>query len=283
MTSKVMIKSFLVNLILTIIKLLGSLFSHSKTLMADAVHCLSDMSTDVIGLIGSKLSNKKPDNEHPFGHGKIEYLTSILISFFIISLGIGIIINTFKGELRVTNIYALITIIIGIVVKYILSSYMLRKGKSLNSNILITNGMESKYDVYNSFLALIFILISLLGSENKIFLYADIIGSLVMSVLTIKIGITLLLKNVSSILGEVDTEDSKINAIKDIVNKNKDIVKIRRITLLKYGSYYSVTVDIVMKGSMPLSSVYEVEKKIKNDLKKSELFIRYVTVNIKPV
>jgi len=115
MITKIMLKSFLVNLSLTILKLLGSLFSHSKTLLADAVHCLSDMLTDIIGLIGSKLASKKPDKKHPYGHGKIEYLTSIIISLLIISLGIGILINSLNGRVKPTNIYSAAIIIISII------------------------------------------------------------------------------------------------------------------------------------------------------------------------
>lgn len=282
MITKIMIKSFLVNLTLTVIKLLGSFFSNSKTLLADSIHCLSDMSTDIIGLIGSKLSNKRPDNEHPFGHGKIEYLTSILISFFIISLGIGIISNTFKGNLKQTSGSALIVIIISIIIKFILSSYLLKKGKELNSNILTTNGTESRYDTYSSLIALIFILISFLGGKHKIFLYADIIGSLVMSIFTLKIGIEILKKNLSSVLGEVEENSEKTDKIKELVLKNKKVLKIRRISLLKYGPYYAATIEIIMDSSLSLEEVYNVEKKIKKELKNLSLNIRYVTVNIKP-
>ena len=89
----VLIKSFLVNLFLTILKFIGSVMSNSKTLLADSIHCMSDMSTDLISIIGTKISSKKPDLNHPYGHGKIEYLTSIIMSFFIISLGISILLN----------------------------------------------------------------------------------------------------------------------------------------------------------------------------------------------
>ncbi len=282
MITKIMLKSFLVNLSLTILKLLGSLFSHSKTLLADAVHCLSDMLTDIIGLIGSKLAGKKPDKKHPYGHGKIEYLTSIIISLLIISLGIGILINSLNGRVKPTNIYSAAIIIISIIAKYILSSYLIKKGKSLNSNILLTNGTESRYDTYSSLLALIFIIISLFGSTNKLFLYADIIGSIIMSIFTLKIGIELLKNNICSILGEIETDELKLNKLKEIIKENKIIEKIRRVTLLKYGPYYSATIDIILNGSLSLQEVYEIEKKIKKDLKTIDMNIRYVTVNIKP-
>lgn len=282
MISKTMFKSFLVNLSLTLIKLLGSFLSNSKTLLADSVHCLSDMLTDVVGLVGVKLSSKKPDEEHPFGHGKIEYLTSIVMSIFIIFLGLTIIKNAFTETHKTSNFYAIIIMIITIIIKYILSSYLIKKGKSLNSNILITNGMESRYDSYSSSLALIFIILSIIGKENTILKYSDILGSIVMSIFTLKIGVEILLKNISSVLGEIDDDPIKEKEIKEVLSNYKEINKIRRITILKYGAYSSLTIDVIMDGSITLNELYMVEKKIKSNIKKSNLNIRYVTLNAKP-
>ena len=97
MTSKELLVSLITNLSLGIIKVIGGFFTNSKTLISDGIHCLSDMCTDVIGIIGTKLAKKKPDKEHPFGHGKIEYVTSMLMSIFIVILGITCIMNSFKS------------------------------------------------------------------------------------------------------------------------------------------------------------------------------------------
>ena len=254
--------------------------SNSKTLLADSIHCMSDMSTDLISIIGTKISSKKPDLNHPYGHGKIEYLTSIIMSFFIISLGISILFNSFNGKTVVPNMYAIIVLLITIVVKYILSSYLFKKGKLLNSNIIKTNAIESRYDTYNSILALIFIIITIIGSDNDILKYFDKVGSVVMSLLTIKVGIEVLLKNTSSILGEVEEDKSILSTVEDII-KSKDY-KVRRLSLLKYGSYYDATIDILLDKNITLENLYNIEKKIKRDLKRSDMSIRYVTVNFKP-
>ncbi len=282
MATIIIFKSFLVNLGLTFAKILGAYFSHSKTLLGDSIHCLSDMSTDVIGLIGSKMSNKKPDDTHPFGHGKIEYLTSIIMSIFIISMSFTIIHSAFSSEVTKTNFIGVIVLIISIIVKLLLSSYLLKKGRELNNNILITNGTESRYDSYSSTLALFFMIISLFGSKVKILLYADVIGSIIMSIFTFKIGAEILIKNIKSILGEVELDNEKITLIENYLKENKNIEKVRRVTLLKYGSYYVCTVDIVMDGELSLKEIYNVERQIKKDLKSGKMNIRYVTVNIKP-
>ncbi len=280
--NKVLIKSLLVNLILSILKLIGSFIGGSITLLADAIHCMSDMFTDVISIIGSKLSNKKPDKEHPYGHGRIEYLTSIVMSIFIIILSISTLITSIKGEKFNTNIYAVIILIVSIISKFILSDYLIKKSKELNSNIILLNGMETRYDTYSSMLALLFVLLSLISNKG-ILKYADIIGGVIISLLTIKVGIKLLLSNISSIIGEVDYNKDKINLINSVILEQKEIKSIRRTTLLKMGTYYKVILDLNINGDIVLNDMYEIEKKIKIDLKKLDLNIRYVTVNFKPI
>lgn len=280
MVSKVLSVSFIVNLILSILKFIGSLLGGSVTLLADSVHCMSDMFTDVISLIGSKLSKKKPDKEHPYGHGRIEYLTSIIMSIFIIVLGITTFISSIKSENKTTNIYAIVILVISIISKFMLSRYLIKKGELLNSNIVKLNGIETRYDTYSSLFALVFVIISFISSK---FQFMDALGGGVISILTISVGIKYLLSNISSIIGEVETNQDKIDIISNVVLKNDLVKKIRRITLVKMGTYYKVTIDLYTLGSYTLDEVYKVEKKIKSDLKKLDLSIRYVQVSFKPI
>lgn len=280
MVKRVLSVSFIVNLLLSILKLIGSILGGSVTLLADSVHCMSDMFTDVISLVGSKLSKKKPDKEHPYGHGRVEYLTSIIMSLFIIVLGIITFISSIKSDNKDTNIYAIFILLISIISKFILSSYLIKKGELLNSNIVKLNGVETRYDTYSSLLAFIFVMLSFISSK---FIYMDTIGGGVISILTIIVGIKYLLSNISSILGEVETNQDKIDIIRDIVNRNVLVKKIRRITLVKMGTYYKVSIDLYTLGSYSLDEVYKVEKRIKTDLKKLDLNIRYVQVSFKPI
>lgn len=130
MTSKELLVSLITNLSLGIIKVIGGFFTNSKTLISDGIHCLSDMCTDIIGIIGTKLAKKKPDKEHPFGHGKIEYVASMLMSVFIVLLGITCVINSFKTTNNDTNAIALIILFFCILVKLILSNYLLKKERN---------------------------------------------------------------------------------------------------------------------------------------------------------
>ena len=273
MESKVLLRSLFVNLFLTILKFVNGIISGSKTLLSDAVHSFSDLSTDIIGIIGSKLSNKKPDESHPYGHGKLEYLASIIIS-----LGVSIIIAAFKFETKVKNAYALIVLFFTAFIKYLLSNYLKKKGTLLNSTIILTNATESKFDSLNSLIASIFVVFSLINLP--FFRYADLIGSIVIAVLTIKVGLEIFISNIKSILGEVELDKNIISEVMQVVSKSNVIVK--RVSLIKYGSYYKGVIDIIYDEDAKLKDIYLIEKNIKRDLKKSDLRVRYVTVNFEP-
>lgn len=279
MTSKELLVSLITNLSLGIIKVVGGFFTNSKTLISDGMHCLSDMCTDIIGIIGTKLAKKKPDKEHPFGHGKIEYVASMLMSVFIVLLGFTCVVNSFKTSNNDTNAIALIILFFCILVKLILSSYLLQKGKKLNNSILITNGTESRYDAYSSMFALVFIALSLINPNNKIINY-DIIGSVIIGILTIKIGIQLFIRNIQSVIGQIDTDKERQEMLKNIILKTKKI-NIKRLTILKYGHYENVIIDLFVNPKMTIKKSYEIENEIKTELKKDKR-IKYVTISYAP-
>lgn len=282
MATKSLLISFISNIFLTSLKLIFGILSKSKTLIADGVHSLSDTATDIIGIIGTKIANKKPDKNHPYGHGKAEYLTSIFISMIIIYLAYEIFKNSLEPSHQITKWYILLISLLTILVKLIISTYLIKKGKKIGSNILITSGTESRYDSISGAVAFIFILLSLLSNQIKLLKYADSLGSIIISLLTLKIGVTLFIENFKSAMGEVDLDQSKIKEIKNELKKHKEVKNIRRVTILKYGSYSSVIIDIEVSKNLQVKKLYEVETSIKTHLKQIHEEFKYITINVKP-
>src|SRR5574344_2082649 len=146
---RVMLRSVLVNTILVATKLIVGVFGHSMALLADGVHSLSDLATDIVAIVSSKLALKPADREHPYGHGMIEYVCCIFISIIVIVLGVKLVYSAFTEQILIPSIIVIYATIISIVLKYVLSSYILRKGEEYNSSLLITSGQESRTDVYS--------------------------------------------------------------------------------------------------------------------------------------
>ena len=111
---KVLLKSVLLNIILVITKLIFGFLGTSKALIANAIHSLSDLITDVISILGYHLSKKNPTKKHPFGYGQLEYLTNIFVGIVIIFLGIETLSNAFSSKITIPSDIILFTSIMNI-------------------------------------------------------------------------------------------------------------------------------------------------------------------------
>ena len=280
--TKVLTISFITNLFLSILKIVFGLISNYASLIADGVHSLSDLITDFVSILGNKLSLKPADDKHPFGHGIIEYVTSIMISIIIMILGMNLIINSFTHENTIPSLFIALVSLFTIIVKFILSSYIIKKGKEYNNNILIASGSESKSDVISSLVVLVSIVIIQFSDIIPLFSYADIIATIIVSILIIKIGYTILMDNLSKILGEQIVDEEYLKEIKKIIISSKCILEIKNLYILKNGPYYRLVSDVIMDGSITLSKAHEVIDKIENKIKKHDDKIKYVFIHMEP-
>ena len=134
---KVLLISMLNNLIVSSLKIIGGIFCHNNSLMADGFHTFSDFITDIIAIIGTKISKKRANKRYPFGYGNIEYITSIFIGIIIFSLGIFIIIKSIFSTPHETNNMAIVITLIAIILKLLSANYLMKKGTEYHSQILI--------------------------------------------------------------------------------------------------------------------------------------------------
>ena len=280
--NRVLIKSLITNAILVIIKIVTGIIGNSRVIIADGIHSLSDLSTDIVSIIGSKLSNKPADENHPYGHGKIEYLTSIIIGIVILILGISLIGNAFTNVNNNPTPLVFYATIFTILIKYLLASYLLRKGKKYKSQILVSSGKESQADVYSSLVVIISYIGFKLVKYNEIFKYSDAIGTIIVGILILKTSYTILKENVTSILGEEEKDEEVIKKIKKIINNNKEVLSIGTLSILKYGTYYKVELSIVVDSNLKIKDVNKIENAIKDDLLSSETNIAYIRISSIP-
>ena len=282
MVSKIMLVSVIVNIILSIVKVIfGSIFKCSS-LIADGVHSFSDLITDFISILGSKLSLKPADSKHPFGHGKIEYVTSIIISIVIISLGFLLIINSFNKEIIIPSLVVSLVSLATIVSKYILSNYIYKKGLKLKNNILIASGLESKSDVLSSIVVFISIILMQLSNYIKIFKYSNLIATIIVALFIIKTGFNILKENLSMILESQVTDKEYIENIRKIILKESDVLNIRNLYILINGPYYKLISNINMNDDITLKHAHDIIEKIEQDLKKYDDKIKYIFIHMEP-
>lgn len=280
--ANVMKRSVIVNIFLALTKVIIGYIGKSGALIADGIHSFSDLVTDFFAIIGSFLSRKPADTKHPFGHGKIEYITSMVISVVIIVLGLFIVYSSSKREITVPSIIVLIVTLFTITIKYFLARYIIKSGRKYNSNILISSGYESRSDVLSSVVVLISAVLMLFSDSVSIFKYADIVAMMIVGLFIIRTGFNLLKENVSTILGEAETNKEEIQKVEDVINEQAGVISIDSLILLKYGTYYKLICEISMDENESLKEVHSVLENIEKELKKKNKSIKYVNIHVNP-
>lgn len=281
--SNIMKVSFITNFLLSIFKVIGGILGKSNALIADGIHSFSDLFTDVVAIFGSGFSNKPADLKHPYGHGKLEYLTSILIGVIVIIIGLTLIGNVSKSEIIIPSFLVIIVSLITIISKYILSNYLIQKGKLYKNNILIASGKESKADVISSVVVLISSILMQFSDYIVLFKYTDKIASIIVGLFIIRTGFNIVKENSSVIIGEQETDLEEIESIKKIILNSKLILKIDDLVLLKFGYCYKITADVCMDGNLSLKEAHDEVDKIEKIIKMSDNRAKYITIHINPI
>lgn len=280
--TKVLVKSLIVNILLTLTKFVFGIIYKSKVLVADGIHSLSDLATDIVSIYGSKLSLKPADTEHPYGHGKIEYLTSIVVGAVILALALSLLGNSLNAKTTITSNMVLYVTIFTILAKYLISRYILSKGVKYKSNLLIASGKESRADVISSAIVIITYFLSKLSSYSKIFLYSDTIGTFIIGLIILKTAYRILKENIVSILGEIEQDEEYLDKIREIILENSEVVNIEELNIIKYGHYYQANITINMDSDVTLEDACLVSDRIKKKLINKKTRISYAKISINP-
>ena len=251
----------LANLGLVAVKAVVGLITNSIAIIMDAINNLSDALSSVITIVGTKLSQKKPDAKHPYGHGRVEYLTSLVISVIILIAGSAAIIESIiaiiDNNLPSFEIWSVILIAIAVLVKIGLGIYFRYMGKKLNSEALKGSGIDALFDALLSFATLVSIVVALIWKVN-IEGYVGIIIGLFM----IKSGIDVLRRSLSSIIGERTSKETA-EAIKKLVCSNKEVKGAYDLIVNNYGPDRGIgSIHIEVDDNLTAKEIHPLTRKI---------------------
>lgn len=225
--------SIIANIFLSIFKMIIGLISNSIAIILDAVNNLSDAMSSIITIVGTFLAHKPADKKHPYGHGRVEYITATIIAMIILYAGFTSFMESFDKIIHPTvPTYTLVTIIIlvvAIIVKIVLGLYVVGKGKKYNSVSLINSGADALTDVFISLSTLVAAIIFMMFGL-KIEAYLGVI----ISIIIIKSGIEMIRVTVSQILGERIDKDLSLK-IKKTVNNFPEVQGVYDLILNNYG------------------------------------------------
>lgn len=279
-TTKALFKSFFVNLFLSFIKVLTGLFGSSSALIADGIHSFSDLATDAVSIFGNYYALKPADREHPFGHGKMEYLTCLIIGVVVFFLGMEIIIASLKDEFIVPNKLVILVSVFTIIIKFILSTYLLKVGKKYTNVILTASGRESRADVISSLFVLFSCILMQFSKEYSILKYSNLVATFIVGFLIIKTGYCIIKENISYILGE--QEENLLHDVLQIIKKVELVDQVDQFVIMKNGPYFQITGEISMDGELSLNEVHDVVENIENAIYKIDSRAKYINIHVNP-
>lgn len=250
-----------VNVLLAGFKAVVGLLTHSIAVTLDAVNNLSDALSSVITIIGTKLAGKRPDKKHPLGHGRIEYLSAMIVSVIILYAGITSLIESVKKIVfPVTADYngiSLAIIGVAIVTKLLLGTYVKRQGKKAHSAALAASGSDALFDAVISASVLASAIIYLLTNISL-----EAFVGVVIAIVIIKAGIETLLEPLDDILGRRADNDT-VQEIKRILNEEPEVRGAYDLILNNYGpdkNYASVHLEL--RDTMTVAEVDELTRRV---------------------
>ena len=221
------------NVLLAAFKAVVGILASSVAIVMDAVNNLSDALSSVITIIGTKLSERPADREHPFGHGRIEYFSAIIIAVIVLTAGITSLIESVKKIFNPTepeySTVTLVVIAVAIVVKLVLGQYVKWQGQQLKSDALIASGSDALFDAVITLATLVSAGIMLLWHVSL----DGILGTLI-SLVIIKAGIEMLASPVNELLGARLPQDL-VHNIKQEVAAFEGVHGVYDIILHNYG------------------------------------------------
>ena len=221
------------NVLLAAFKAVVGILASSVAIVMDAVNNLSDALSSVITIIGTKLSERPADRKHPFGFGRVEYFSAIIIAVIVLSAGITSLIESVKKIFEPTEpeytTVTLIVIVVAIVVKLVLGQYVKKQGEQLKSDALIASGSDALFDAVITLATLVSAGVMLLWHVSL----DGILGALI-SIVIIKAGIEMLASPVNELLGARISQDL-LRDIKQEVLSFEGVHGVFDVILHNYG------------------------------------------------
>ncbi|HHX70898.1 MAG: cation diffusion facilitator family transporter [Miniphocaeibacter sp.] len=253
------------NLLLFTTKLIIGLVINSVAVVSDAFNNLADSMSSIVTLIGSFLSAKPADKEHPYGHGRSEYISSLVVSFFILFTGISLLKESvlkivYPEEIK-TNLLSIIILVFSICVKFFMYRYNKHIGKKIDSIALISVAKDALNDIFSTSGIIISILIYKYGDINL-----DGFIGVIVSIIILKSGYDIALDSINVILGEAPPDELE-DKIEKILLSGKNVQGVHSLELHEYGKgnvFGSVHLDFPC--NLIFKEVHDVADELENKI-----------------
>ncbi|WP_133015702.1 cation diffusion facilitator family transporter [Clostridium cuniculi] len=280
-SNKITIISILLNIVLTILKILSGILGNSTAIIADGLHSASDIITSVGILIGNSISRKPRDDEHQYGHEKAESLVSFTLATVLIGISLKIGYDGLRELINVNNILVpnalpLVVALISIVVKEYQYQITIRVAKRINSSSLKADAWHHRSDALSSIAAFIGIGGAMLGLK-----ILDPIASIIVAIVVVKVGIDIL-KSACDELMDSSISKQDISKIKSLVDSNEKIYGIKDFKSRKYGSVAYIDMSIFIDKSKTLEEAHDIADNLEHTIISGLSYVKEINIHTEP-
>ncbi len=281
-TRKVTLVGAFVNIFLSLAQLTGGVIAQSQALIADGVHTLSDLASDIVVLVAAKLASKDADEDHPYGHGRIETVATIILGLMLSSVGIGIALDAF-GRLAHPELLlnpkplGLFFALLAIVSKESLFHYTKRTARRINSPMLLANAWHHRSDAISS-------LVVLIGIAGAIFLHIhwlDAIAAIIVAGMIVFMGLQMIKDSVMEL---VDTalDPDRVKEIHQFIEHIDGVKNVHMLRTRKMGGNALADVHVQVDSHISVSEGHHIAERVMNNLTTQFPELQDVTVHIDP-
>ena len=272
------------NVILSIFKLIAGIVGHSGAMISDAVHSASDVFSTIIVILGINIASRQSDDDHQYGHDRLECVAAILLAVVLFATGIGIgigginkIIEGTAGKDAIPGMIALIAAVASIVVKEAMFWYTRSAAKKINSGALMADAWHHRSDALSSVGALIGI-----GGARLGFPILDPIASVVICVFIVKAAYDIFKDAIDKMVDKSCDEETE-EKMRRLIEKQTGVLKVDVLRTRLFGAKMYVDIEIAADGDITLREGHEIAQVVHDKVEEKFPLVKHCMVHVNPL
>jgi cation diffusion facilitator family transporter len=270
------------NIVLSVVKLCIGLWGNSQAVIADALHSFSDTSSDLVILFGVRYWTAPPDEDHPFGHQKIESFISIIIGLILIFVAFGIGYSGVTAFLARKQPQLTWIVVVGPLLSIIIKEYLFKitykTGIQVNSPSVKANAWHHRTDALSSIPVLVAVMGSLI--DPRLF-FLDQLGAIIVCAFIIKVGLKILFSNVNDLL-DTGISKARLNELENHIRTLGGVKGVHNMRTRKLANYIFIDLHLEVDGSLSVTQGHDISEQVKQALIEKHPKIIDVMVHLEP-
>lgn len=278
---KISVLSIILNILLTVFKIIIGVLSKSTAVISDAVHTLSDIFTTIAVMIGIKLSSREADTDHPYGHQKIESIISLFLSFILTATAVYLGyfgISTFLDNGKINPSWpALFITVVSMALKEYMYRFTIKKARQYNSSSLASDAWHHRSDALSS--------LAVLVGVGGVFLGFDFLepaATVVMCFIILKVSVDIIKDSVKQLI-DYSADNELCRKIENLVLSVKDVKKIDLLKTRISNNVIFVELEIAIESNMTVGEGHHIAQSVHDLLENSIPLIEHCMVHVNPI